>query len=43
MAAASPFPSLRTVADSYCTSTAMDPEQLFVVSDSPVTVSTHAP
>ena len=25
------------------TSTAMDPEQLFVVSDSPVTASTHAP
>ena len=27
----------------YSTSTAMDPEQLFVVSDSPATASTHAP
>ena len=37
------FPPLHTVAYGYCTSTDTDPEQLFVVSDSPVTASTHAP
>ena len=42
VAVASPFPSLRTVAYSSCTSTDTDPEQLFVVSDSPATASTHA-
>ena len=37
------FRRYATVAYGYCTSTDTDPEQLFVVSDSPVTASTHAP
>ena len=42
VAVASPFPSLRTVVYG-STSTDTELEQLFVVSDSPDTASTHAP